>query len=101
MHIENMSLRAYKVENGEVKQYPSFNCWYDGDFFNFLLRGKGTLDYTTPLEGAGTFVVPVKRVREALDDAALRLSPRTREAVIKDIEWADDNLQEAIEYECA
>ncbi|HEX3624884.1 MAG TPA: hypothetical protein VH280_05585 [Verrucomicrobiae bacterium] len=94
-----MSVRAYRVFNDEVKSQSSFNCWHDNKFFNFLLSGEGTHDGTT-LDGVGTIVVPVKRVREALDNPGLDMSDSARDYVKKDIEWADDNLQESIEYEC-
>ena len=94
-----MSVRAYRVINHELEDYPSFNCWHDAKLFNFLLQGGRTHNGLNP-DGNGIVEVSIKRLLEALDSKELKLSSDLRDAIKEDIKWADDNWQDDISYEC-
>jgi hypothetical protein len=94
-----MSVRAYRVISHELEDYPSFNCWHDAKLFDFLLQGKGVHSGLNQ-DGNGIVEVPVKRLVESLDSKELKLSPDLRDAIKEDVEWADDNLNDHIRYEC-
>jgi hypothetical protein len=94
-----MSIRAYRVNNHELEDYASFDCRHDAKLFDFLLQGEGAHNGLNQ-EGNGIVEVPVKRFIEALEIIDLKLSPDLRDTIKEDIEWADDNMQDDIRYEC-
>ena len=87
-----MSIRAYRAEIKTEKE-PSFNLWNDEKLCDFLAKPFLFLG----AEG-GLISVEVNKIEEALD--VLDLSEHIKNALKKDIEYAQKNNEEYITYYC-
>ena len=93
-----MSVRAYRVIKIECAQPNSFNLWHDDKLVNFLDREYGFFEGMN--EGGGLTEVPVEGLREALANPELELDEYIVEALKRDIEAADQEGDEYIQYYC-
>jgi hypothetical protein len=93
-----MSIRAYRVIKIEHAQPNSFNLCHDDKLVNFLERNYGFLEGMN--EGGGLTEVPVEGLREALANPELELDEDAIEALKRDIEAADREGEEYIQYYC-
>ena len=93
-----MSVRAYRVIKIECAQPNSFNLWHDDKLVNFLDREYGFFEGMN--EGGGLTEVPVEGLREALANPELELDEYIIEALKRDIEAADQEGDEYIQYYC-
>jgi len=93
-----MSVRAYRVIKIECAQPNSFNLWHDDKLVDFLDREYGFFEGMN--EGGGLTGVPVEGLKEALAKPELELGEDVIEALKRDIEAADQEGDEYIQYYC-
>ena len=93
-----MSVRAYRVIKIECAQPNSFNLWHDDKLVNFFDREYGFFEGMNA--DGGLSQVPVEGLREALANPELELDEYIVEALKRDIEAADQEGDEYIQYYC-
>jgi hypothetical protein len=93
-----MSIRAYRVIKIECAQPNSFNLWHDGNLVNFLDREYGFFEGMN--EGGGLTEVPVEGLKEALAKPELELGEDVIEVLKRDIEAAEQEGEQYVQYYC-
>lgn len=93
-----MSVRAYRVIKIETAKPNSFNLWHDDKLVNFLDHNYGFFEGMN--ENSGLTEVPVEGLREALANPELELDEDVIEALKRDIEAADQEGNEYVQYYC-
>ena len=93
-----MSLRAYRVIKIECAQPNSFNLWHDDKLVDFLDQEYGFFEGMNA--GGGLTEVPVEGLKEALAKPELELDEYIVEALQRDIEAAEQEGDEYIQYYC-
>ena len=96
--IKNMSVRAYRQIKQKLSKNPSFNLWNDKELINFLSDNEGYFEYINSDNGGRVEVSTeaLKKALKELDD----LDDYQRQAIKKDINWANKNNEDYIIYEC-
>jgi hypothetical protein len=90
-----MSVRAYRVKDIVTEKRPTFNLWHDTELVN-KLYATGCMD--TLKDGCGLFEISVGELKGILSEA--QVDEGTRDAIQKDIEWAEAKGEEYITYYC-
>lgn len=90
-----MSVRAYRVNEIKYEEDSTFNLWFDEDLV-YALEDMGYLN--TSVYDGGFVEVPIKALEEILRE--VNLSPETKEAIKKDIEYAKKKKNNHVLYYC-
>jgi len=93
-----MSVRAYRVIKIEYAQPNSFNLWHDDKLVDFLDREYGFFEGVN--EGGGLTEVPVEGLKEALAKPEFELDEYIVEALKRDIEAAEQEGEQYVQYYC-
>lgn len=99
MHIENMSVSAYRVNTLEYASQPTFNCSYEAELFDYLLNDVRVFDGRNN-DGVGIIEVSLELLSEALDHDGLQISGNTRASIEADMAWAREKGRDYIQYDC-
>lgn len=89
-----MSVRAHRVKKMELNGV-SFNLNLDEDLVNFLDQEDRLFDQLWE-DGCGLAEISVETLKKALTE--VKLDPETRRAIERDINWAEKNDQDWLQY---
>lgn len=93
-----MSIRAYRITKIENVASPSWNISHNENILDFL---SNDLWDGRNYDGAGIIEVRVECLEQLLEeDSGVKLDEYEREAIAKDIAWANKRGNDYIQYYC-
>lgn len=98
-----MSIRAYRIIRKELADDSSFNLWHDSSLMEFFQENGTPGQYAEMLtnEGIGIIEISVPLLEQALRDFKWDDNEDYRKkSIANDIQWAFDNEQYHVAYEC-
>lgn len=93
-----MSARAYRINNIDIEDNPSFNLWHDKNLMDFLEK----IDAIVTGENTEEKIeVEVLALKKAIKQAKkLKLEEYVIEAIKADIKWAEKKNDTYVQYYC-